>query len=152
LRHRAASTSPDRAGLGAARRSARNKLTLGDPAIPGNAGFFTECSKVQSAPADVAVRALETEPMNTALSTALSGISAANERLRASASNIANLATSNQSRPSVEPTNVDKVPEREINPANEVVEQQSAAYAFVANLKVLQTQINTTGALLDIKA
>ncbi|MFG6413949.1 flagellar basal body rod protein [Roseateles sp. DC23W] len=90
--------------------------------------------------------------MNVALSTALSGISAANERLRASASNIANLATSNQSRPSVEPTNVDKAPEREINPANEVVEQQSAAYAFVANLKVLQTQLNTTGALLDIKA
>jgi flagellar basal body rod protein FlgC len=90
--------------------------------------------------------------MNVAMSTALSGISAANERLRASASNIANLATSNQARLSVEPTNVDKVPEREINPATEVVEQQSAAYAFIANLKVLQTQINTTGALLDIKA
>jgi flagellar basal body rod protein FlgC len=90
--------------------------------------------------------------MNVALSTALSGISSANERLRASASNIANLAASNQSRPSVEPTNVDKAPEREINPANEVVEQQSAAYAFVANMKVLQTQLNTTGALLDIKA
>jgi len=90
--------------------------------------------------------------MNVPLSTALSGISAANERLRASASNIANLAASNQARPSAELTNVDKVPEREINPANEVVEQQSASYAFVANLKVLQTQLNTTGALLDIKA
>lgn len=90
--------------------------------------------------------------MNVPLSTALSGISAANERLRASAANIANLATSNQSRPSAEPTNVDKQPQREINPANEIVEQQSAAYAFVANLKVLQTQLNTTGALLDIKA
>ncbi|MCE4557715.1 flagellar basal body rod protein [Pelomonas cellulosilytica] len=86
------------------------------------------------------------------LSTALTGISAANERLRASAANIANLAASNQGRTSVEPTNVDKVPEREINPANGIVEQQSAAYAFVANLKVLQTQLNTTGALLDIKA
>jgi flagellar basal body rod protein FlgC len=90
--------------------------------------------------------------MTVALSTALSGISAANERLRASAANIANLAASNQGRPSVEPTNVDKAPEREINPANAVVEQQSAAYAFVANLRVLQTQLNTTGALLDIKA
>ncbi|MBV8035789.1 flagellar basal body rod protein [Roseateles sp.] len=90
--------------------------------------------------------------MTVAFSTALSGISSANERLRASAANIANLATSNQARLSPEPTNVDQVPEREINPANEVVEQQSAAYAFVANLKVLQTQINTTGALLDIKA
>ncbi|MFG6431108.1 flagellar basal body rod protein [Roseateles sp. LYH14W] len=90
--------------------------------------------------------------MTVALSTALSGISSANERLRASASNIANMAASNQARPSVEPTNVDKAPEREINPANEVVEQQAAAYAFVANMKVLQTQLNTTGALLDIKA
>lgn len=90
--------------------------------------------------------------MTVALSTALSGMSSANERLRASASNIANLAAGNQARPSVEPTNVDKAPEREINPANEVVEQQSAAYAFIANMKVLQTQLNTTGALLDIKA
>ncbi|RTL34353.1 MAG: flagellar basal body rod protein [Burkholderiales bacterium] len=90
--------------------------------------------------------------MNVALSSALSGISAANERLRASAANIANMSASNQARESAEPTNVDKVPAREINPANEIVEQQSAAYAFVANLKVLQTQLNTTGALLDIKA
>ncbi|PZP31284.1 MAG: flagellar basal body rod protein [Roseateles depolymerans] len=90
--------------------------------------------------------------MSVNLSTPLSGISAANERLRASAANIANLAAANQTRSTAEPTNVDKVPQREINPANEVVEQQSAAYAFVANLKVLQTQINTTGALLDIKA
>ncbi len=90
--------------------------------------------------------------MNVPLSTALNGISSANERLRAAASNIANLATSNQYRASTEPTNVDKVPAREINPASDIVEQQSAAYAFVANLKVLQTQLNTTGALLDIKA
>lgn len=90
--------------------------------------------------------------MNVALSSALTGISSANERLRASSANIANLAASNHSRPSAEPTNVDKVAQREINPANEIVEQQSAAYAYVANLKVLQTQINTTGALLDIKA
>ena len=90
--------------------------------------------------------------MNVALSTAMTGISAANERLRASAANIASMSATNQSRESAEPTNVDKVPAREINPANEIVEQQSAAYAFVANLKVLQTQLNTTGALLDIKA
>ena len=50
--------------------------------------------------------------MNVALSTALSGISSANERLRASAANIANLAATNQSRPSAEPTNVDKGPQR----------------------------------------
>jgi flagellar basal body rod protein FlgC len=87
-----------------------------------------------------------------AISSALSGISAANERLRASAANIANLASASQSKPSAEPKGVDKRPEVEINPANEIVEQQSAAYAYVANLKVLQTQLNTTGALLDIKA
>lgn len=87
-----------------------------------------------------------------AVSTALSGISAANERLRAAASNIANLASSNQLRPSSEPTNVDKNPQVEVNPANAIVEQQSAAYAYVANLKVLQTQLNTTGVLLDVKA
>ena len=56
--------------------------------------------------------------MNVALSTALSGISAANERLRAAASNIANLAASSQTRSSAEPTNVDKRPEVEVNPAN----------------------------------
>lgn len=82
--------------------------------------------------------------MNVALSSVLSGISSANERLRASAAN--------ESRAGVEPTNVDVAPQREINPANEVVEQQAAAYAFIANLKVLQAQLNTTVALLDIKA
>lgn len=90
--------------------------------------------------------------MSTAISTALSGMSAANERLRASASTIANLAASNVGRASTEPQGANKRPDLEINPATAVVEQQSAAYAFVANLKVLQTQINTTGALLDIKA
>lgn len=90
--------------------------------------------------------------MNVALSSALSGISAANERLRASATNIANLASSNLTRPSVEPKGVDRVPTREVNLVNEVVEQRSATYAYVANLRVLQTQLNTTGSLLDIKA
>ena len=73
--------------------------------------------------------------MNVAISTALSGISAANERLRASASNIANMAASSQSRESVEPTNVDKVPAREINPANEIVEQQSAVGSLALGAK-----------------
>jgi flagellar basal body rod protein FlgC len=90
--------------------------------------------------------------MNVPLTTALSGLSAANERLRASASNIANLASSSLARPSSEPRSVDKRPEAEVNPATALVEQKSAAYAYVANLKVLQTQLNTTGVLLDIKA
>lgn len=96
--------------------------------------------------------ASNSNPPVNAISSALSGISAANERLRASSANIANLAATNQARSSAEPKSVDKRPEVEINIANEIVEQQSAAYAYVANLKVLQTQLNTTGALLDIKA
>jgi flagellar basal body rod protein FlgC len=90
--------------------------------------------------------------MNVPLSTAMTGLSAANERLRASAANVANLAASNQARVGPEPQSLELPPEREVNPAVEVVEQQSAAYAFVANLKVLETQLNTTGALLNIKA
>ncbi|MFT7723865.1 MAG: hypothetical protein QM788_13720 [Roseateles sp.] len=93
--------------------------------------------------------------MNVPLSTALSGISSASERLRASAASIAHLAAGGSAataRRGAEPTTVDKLPEREVNPVREVVEQRSAAYAFIANVKVLQTHLNTTGALLDIKA
>ena len=90
--------------------------------------------------------------MNVPLSTALSGISAANERLRASAANVANLAAGAQGRVTPAPTAAEREPAQAVNPAVETVEQQSAAYAFVANLRVLQTQLNTTGALLDIKA
>lgn len=96
-----------------------------------------------------------------AISTALSGISAANERLRASAHNTANLSTSNMHRQQVQLTSLptggveattSRAPQPGVIAANELVEQQSATYAFVANLKVLQTQLRAEGALLDIKA
>jgi len=98
--------------------------------------------------------------MTADLSTALSGISAASERLRASASNIANLADANQKRAQVNLSSVADggvqaetvMTDQTIQPANELVEQQSATYSFVANLKVLETQLRAEGTVLDIKA
>ena len=95
------------------------------------------------------------------LSTALSGISAANERLRASAHNTANLGTENFRREQVEMSTTDtgdvqttttRAVQPGVDEATEVVEQQSATYAFVANLRMLQTQIRAEGTLLDIHA
>lgn len=99
------------------------------------------------------------------LSTALSGISAANERLRASASNTATSSTgslqreqvqlSTQAGGGVQATTTRTLQNTQttgVNPAAEAVEQQSATYAFVANLRVLQTQVRAEGSLLDIHA
>ncbi|MET0519367.1 MAG: flagellar basal body rod protein [Burkholderiaceae bacterium] len=96
------------------------------------------------------------------LSTALSGISAANERLRASAHNTANLGTENFRREQVEmsttannggvQTTTTRAAQTGVDPATEMVEQRSATYAFVANLRVLQTQVRAEGTLLDIHA
>lgn len=100
--------------------------------------------------------------MAISLSTALSGISAAQERLRASAHNVANLQT-----PGFRPERVEasSLPDEagvstqtlrsqsaEVSAERELVEQRSATYSFVANLRVLQTQIRAEGTLLDIKA
>ena len=80
------------------------------------------------------------------LSTALSGMSAANERLRASANNIANVATPGYHRERIEAeTAADGN-----GVTTDLVEQKSATYAYVANLRVLQTQLRAEGALLDI--
>lgn len=94
------------------------------------------------------------------LSTALSGMSAANERLRASANNVANVNTSGYRRERIEAqtaedgdgvtTQVVKLPQPGANLETDVVEQKSATYAYVANLRVLQTQIRAEGTLLDI--
>ncbi|SEL67159.1 hypothetical protein SAMN05216359_11394 [Roseateles sp. YR242] len=95
----------------------------------------------------------------TSVSTVLSGISAANERLRASANNIANLNTEDYRRERVEAqtredggvrTTVTKLPEPGADLAADVVDQEASAYTFIANLKVLQTQVRAEGALLDI--
>ncbi len=99
--------------------------------------------------------------MSMDLSTALSGVSAANERLRASASNVAKLSSGNNTqREQVDQAGVagggvstnTQVVNKPVVPANEVVEQQSATYAFVANLRVLQTQVRAEGSMLDIHA
>ena len=97
---------------------------------------------------------------NVSLSTALSGMSAANERLRASANNVANAATPGYRRERIEAqtaedgngvtTKVEKLPQPGADLAADIVEQKSATYAFVGNLRVLQTQIRAEGALLDI--
>lgn len=95
----------------------------------------------------------------TSMSTVLSGLSAANERLRASANNIANLNTEGYRRERVESqttedggvsTQVTKLPEPGADLATDVVEQQAATYTFIANMKVLQTQVRAEGAMLDI--
>lgn len=99
--------------------------------------------------------------MSPDLSTALSGISAANERLRASASNIARLSTGNNAqREQVDQSSMlgggvsttTQVVNQPVEASNEIVEQQSATYAYVANLRVLQTQLHTEGSMLDIHA
>lgn len=96
----------------------------------------------------------------TSLSTALSGMSAAQERLRASAHNVANADTPGFQRERVDAqataeggvrTQTSRVPEPGQDLAADLVEQKSATYAYVANLRVLQTQIRAEGALLDIQ-
>lgn len=98
--------------------------------------------------------------MTVDISTTLSGISAANERLRAAASNIASLSVANATRTQANLSTVngggvsaDLVRTKQpINEANEVVEQQSASYDYVANLKMLKTEVRAQGAILDIHA
>lgn len=99
--------------------------------------------------------------MSIGLSTALSGISVANERLRASAGNIANMQTTDFRRQEVQVQTLAaggvKAEVRQVAAAGNAVEadlltQKSATYAFVANLRVLQTQIQASGTLLDIHA
>jgi len=98
--------------------------------------------------------------MSINLSTALSGMSAANERLRASASNVARQPVAQARREQVELSTLENggvgsktsLTQQPIDPATEVVEQQSATYSFVANLRVLQSQLKAGGTLLDIHA
>ncbi|MCH7345908.1 flagellar basal body rod protein [Pelomonas sp. CA6] len=98
--------------------------------------------------------------MSISLSTALSGLSAANERMRASAQKMADVATEGARRePTQDPSaSQDAQPARQRVPApgtdleTQLIEQRSATYAYVANLRVLQTQVRAEGALLDIQA
>lgn len=99
--------------------------------------------------------------MSIGLSTALSGISVANERLRASAHNIANSNTADFRRQQVEAQTLEgggvqgrlqQVAATGHAAEADLITQKSATYAFVANLRVLQTQLHASGTLLDIHA
>lgn len=99
--------------------------------------------------------------LNATSSIALSGLQAAQTRLDASAHNIANLQTENFHRQEVAQQSVEaggttaSVRRAEAPGAalpQDLVEQISAGYSFVANLKVIETEKQMMGALLDEKA
>ena len=92
--------------------------------------------------------------MAVELSTALAGLAAAQERLRASANNLALASTRLQGSDS---SQLNQGAETELkltrsdpDLARNLVEQRSAAYQFVANLRVLQTQLRLSGVMLDV--
>lgn len=106
--------------------------------------------------------------MSIGLSTTLSGISAANERLRASASGAttaaakSNSADARQLQAQAEAGNAQADAARarvlqQVPAAGQAAEadlstRKQETYAFVANLRVLQSQLDSSGALLNIKA
>jgi len=98
--------------------------------------------------------------MNT-ISTALSGMNAASLELATSAHNIANTQTpgfrrQGVARQAIEGGGVSATVTQATAPgeslAEDIVTQMSASYAFKANLKVLKTQDEVLGSLLDIRA
>jgi len=99
--------------------------------------------------------------MNSISSIAMSGLSAASLRLDASANNIANVQTPGHRRDMViqeaqdgggVATRIARSPQPGSDLAGDMVEQMSAAYAFKANLRVIQTQDAMMGTLLDARA
>lgn len=108
-----------------------------------------------------AIPAPDIAMINSASAIALSGLQAAQTRLDASAHNIANLQTDNFHRQEVSQQSEDgggtrvqvrrsPVPGEAL--PRDLVEQFSAGYSFVANLKVIETERKMTGALLNEKA
>ncbi len=92
--------------------------------------------------------------MAVELSTALAGLASAQERLRASANNLALAGTRLQGSDNAS-FNQGARAELELSRndpdlARNLIEQRSAAYQFVANLRVLQTQLRLSGVMLDI--
>jgi hypothetical protein len=91
--------------------------------------------------------------MAVELSTALAGLATAQERLRASANNLAVAGSRLQQNNELQgrPLNQGVQTEFQLNRedpdlARSLIEQRSAAYQFVANLRVLQTQLRLSGA------
>lgn len=100
--------------------------------------------------------------MSSLLSIGSSGMQAAQTRLTASASNVANMNTPGFRRVEVSQaaapegagvsTRVQRSPQEGVAPEQEAVEQIAATYAFKASLQVVRTQDQMMGALLDVKA
>lgn len=99
--------------------------------------------------------------MNALSSTALSGLQAAQLRLDAAAHNVANAQTPGYRRETVAQQSapgggvqaqLQRAPQPGAALEQDVVEQLAATYAFKANLRTLQTQQHTLGALLDTRA
>lgn len=94
-------------------------------------------------------------------SIAQSGLQAAQQRLHASAHNVANQQTPGFRREQVAQqavpqggvhTQVQRSPQEGVALEAEAVEQISASYAYLANLQVLRTNDRMQGALLDERA
>lgn len=99
--------------------------------------------------------------MNPLTSIATSGLQAAQLQLQASAHNVANAATPNFRRDVVRAqpqegggvqARTEMLPQPGSNLAADLIDQQSAAYAFKANLQVIQTADQSMGRLLDTRA
>lgn len=95
--------------------------------------------------------------MAVGLSTALAGLSVAQEKLRASANNVALsssklLRTDPEPRPQLNQGAASEFQLQAQDPdlARSLLEQRTAAYQFIANLRVLQTQLQVSGVMLDI--
>lgn len=100
--------------------------------------------------------------MEPVLNTAISGLQVSQLRLNASANNVANAQTDGFRRDLVrqeaQPSSggviaqVDKSPQPGADLIQDVVDQQSATYAFKANLQVVKTADEMMGRLLDVRA
>ena len=99
--------------------------------------------------------------MNSLPSIALSGVNAAKLRLDAAGNNIANSQTPGYRRQRVLQAeqsdggvmiSMARSVEPDQNLAQDIVDQISASYMFKADLRVVQTQDEMLGALLDVKA
>jgi len=99
--------------------------------------------------------------MNSLSSVAQSGIGAAMLRLSAAANNIANLQTPGYRRELVQQealtgggvtSSIGQSAEPGDDLPEDIVQQRVASYSFKANLRVIQTQDDMLGSLLDLHA